>query len=97
MDKFGIFNLLNSFLKTNSDNQAQTSSLKTDKKPDFLSSLSSLLNGNALAEQPKNEQAVQTTPPKAFAPLQTKMLSTMTSHDEFVKRVNRTKRPPLNQ
>ncbi len=67
MDKFGIFNLLNSFLgfaseKKDGDN-ADSSPAPRYSTPDIP------------AEKPE------------FLPLQQGMLSTMRTHDEFVKRV----------
>ncbi len=80
MDKFGIFKLLNSFLDFYGKNSNQGSS-----------PLSSLFKGFS---SPKERENVQSAPQndlkqkKENAPLQQQMLSTMRSHDNFVKRVS---------
>ena len=85
MDKFGIFNLLGSLINQNSQN-ANISTIKNEEKKDALSTLiSSLLQTkNTTSPQPK----VQAEEKKILPPLNAKMLSTMNSHDEFIKRVN---------
>ena len=77
MDKFGIFNILNSLLSSKSDNTAQNPPTSTDAN----NLLSSLLSPKKQEEPPKKPQ------PTSFAPIQSSMLSTMNSHDEFIKRV----------
>ena len=89
MDKFGIFKLLNSFFSFYEQNKGNFSSdfsqPKTDT-PNPLSSILSTLNNkvqtNIQQEQPKQEKITRQT-----IPLQSSMLSTMNSHDEFIKRV----------
>ena len=89
MDKFGIFNLLNSFLSANSaqeKNTDQENDTKNDTLGSVLSAIKNNLNtNNSNANKPKTD----TTPsqPQPIKPLQRSMLSTMTSHDEFIKRV----------
>ena len=77
MDKFGIFNLLNSLLSKNSseisDNSQQNSGVEN-----FLSSLISP------KKQPEKSNATKISPP---SPLQSSMLGTISSHDAFIKRV----------
>lgn len=73
LDKFGIFKLLSSFLGQN----GQNSTLKTPSAPLDANNFLDLLN-NSL---PKKD--LSSPPP----PLQSKMLSTLSSHDDFVKRV----------
>ena len=84
MDKFGIFNLLGSLI--NQNNQSADKSIEqTDSKKDTLSTLiSSLLQSkNTTPPQSENKPADN----KILPPLNSKMLSTMSSHDEFIKRV----------
>ncbi len=96
MNKFGIFNLLGSLLSKNPNANQQNVDNSSSQKNDFLSSISSLFsssskNNSPIAEKKKEEKATFSAPP----PLQSKMLYTMTSHDEFIKRVkdnqNKTK------
>ncbi len=82
MDKFGIFNILNSLFSLNNQKNptenANSAPFSLDK---FLSSFN---NNNS------QTPAVNTKPlpeKKVFAPLQSSMLCTMHSHDQFVKRV----------
>lgn len=87
MDKFGIFKLLNSFFPAQ-DNNSETNS--SDKNPS-LDALSSLLSSFSGKKSEQSEQPKQSAPPATSAkptpPLQTKMISVMNSHDEFIKRV----------
>ena len=81
MDKFGIFKLLNSFLgSNNSKNDADQNQSPTTQN-DLSGFLSAFDNFNKASAPPKK---VEKTPPP---PLQASMLSTMNSHDEFIKRV----------
>ncbi len=77
MDKFGIFKLLNSFLdfyKQNSNGDKTFSFFPKSEKPTSL-------------EQASTEKPVSSFS-KNQQPLQEQMLSTIRSHDAFVKRVN---------
>ncbi len=91
MDKFGIFKLFNSLLTANGQNNTPTGEKNTPAVNDFISSLQSVLGGDSNSNNPPLEKTVAL--PKANAtrekapPLQAEMLSTMRSHDEFVKRV----------
>ena len=76
MDKFGIYNLLNSFLgafgaqkSESGDRAADSFSARTEQKPE------------------PNPSPAPATPPAVFPPLQAGMLSVMREHDEFIKRV----------
>ena len=75
MDKFGIFNVINSIsnvLLNNSDKNSPS------KKPP----VEKISGGDPAAVS------------RAFSPpLQSSMLDTMRSHDEFVKRVKNAKKP----
>ena len=77
MDKFGIFNILNSLLgsKNTSDsfNKEQSSGLNS-----LLGALTPTPN-----QTPPQEKNTSTPP----LPLQESMISTMNRHDEFIKRV----------
>ena len=90
MDKFGIFKLLSSFLTQNGQNSNSennnSSASSSEENP-----LSTLLNSltKTIASPPQNTQSQTPTPEirKTFVPLQSEMLSTMNSHDLFIKRV----------
>ena len=79
MDKFGIFNLLGSFLDAYKK-QAQNPQENLTKSPNPLSNIFSSL------PSPKPTENNPSPPP---TPLQQSMVATMRSHDEFVKRVNK--------
>lgn len=88
MDKFGIFNLLNSFFPLNgssSSNNSQSEEKNSDPNANPLSGILNALNGNiqknSTAEKKENQL------PKPAPPLQSGMLSIMNSHDAFIKRV----------
>ena len=72
MDKFGIFNLLSSLLNGNNVN--------SDNKPMGDTGGATPFSDNASEYKTAENRAT-------FPPLQNSMLSTMKSHDEFVKRV----------
>ena len=82
MDKFGIFNLFNSFFSGGGQKEGQ-SFIKSDSSADLLGNIVSALSA------PKKEPPApaQTQNVKVFAPLQSSMLKTMTMHDDIVKRV----------
>lgn len=85
MDKFGIFNLLNSFLNLNGNNQQpNTNNESTSPQPENngLNALFSAIKGDNNAKT-KPSATTQTI----SKPLQSDMLKTMTNHDEFVRRV----------
>ena len=84
MDKFGIFNLLNSFFSLNSQNAPQKSNESATSAFDKI--LSSLANSVPKKDNALNNKSAEQSK-KTFAPLQSAMLSTMQSHDEFLKRV----------
>ncbi len=81
MDKFGIFNLLNSFFSFNKTENGQNTN-STSQNSDLLSNLISSLQNNKSPEN-KGEKNLSTPP----LPLQNSMLSTINSHDQIVKRV----------
>ncbi len=78
MDKFGIFKLINSFFSFYSNVQKENSN--NDKKGN-LDPLTNILS----SLEAKNDAPKDKTPTPV--PLQAQMLSTMRSHDDFVKRV----------
>ena len=91
MDKFGIFKLLNSFFnfygQKPPENQTENSDNGTQSSSVFSELLKSFSNNSATnTSNPAPTKPEQKTPP-AFMPLQANMLKTMTSHDEFIKRV----------
>lgn len=75
MDKFGIYNLLNSFLGAFSAPKPENGAPRPDRAAEE--------NANAVTAKP----VPQSTPRADFLPLQAGMLSVMREHDEFVKRV----------
>ena len=85
MDKFGIFNLLNSFFPMTSQKSEATLN-NTTVSGDLLSNLlSSLTKG---VDDKKNLQPeIKKSTNNAPHPLQEQMLLTLSSHDAFVKRV----------
>ncbi len=90
MDKFGIFKLLNSFLNFNA--QKETSSQpdtfnKNSDTTDLFSKLLSSLNKNDGEKNAPIKEPADKSTKKSSPPLQTNMLKTMTSHEEFIKRV----------
>ena len=88
MDKFGIFNLINALLPKDGESKTENLSDKTDTENAISSLFSSIKNNfSGKTDAPlKPEKSTQRVP-KSVPPLQTKMLSTMNSHDEFIKRV----------
>ncbi len=91
MDKFGIFNLLNSFFPLGKTENGQNTS-PSSQNSDLLSNLISSLTNNKNPEN-KSENNLSAPP----LPLQNSMLSTINSHDAIVKRVkeNSAKHPVL--
>ncbi len=87
MNKFGIFNLLNSFLQPTSQKNSSPSENPLTS-PDFLNNLFSSFN-KPKEQQKESEVNIKSVP----LPLQKDMLSTISSHDQIVKRVlqNQTK------
>ena len=98
MDKFGIFKLLSSFLSQNGQNStSQTeNSIGSESKDNPLSSLLNSLTKNSQSSQNNTPTPNQNQPKekKQFVPLQSAMLSTMNSHDQFVKRVKEKNKMP---
>ena len=101
MDKFGIFNLLNSFLgfanqKNESENGASprgdSGFSGSTNFPNFSGTESSannhpFKNGEAGTARKSGQSSDSAADKPEFLPLQQGMLSVMRSHDEFVKRV----------
>ena len=90
MDKFGIFNLLNSFLNLSSPRNSDTSSLKQVENPpeqNILGNLLSTINGNSNNVERPKQNAVKPDSTTKNAPLTLGMLSTIHAHDQHVKRV----------
>jgi hypothetical protein len=89
MDKFGIFKLLNSFLNFYEQNKTssnvQPPEQKNEQNATKTNNFSDLLSG--IFKNQSTPPATPTPTKKSFAPLQSSMLYTMNSHDEFIKRV----------
>ena len=76
MEKFGIFNILSSLLGNSNALNGQKNDQNSYPSINFSRSEQSNGSENSVAEKRAT-----------FAPLQNSMLSTMRSHEEFVKRV----------
>ena len=85
MDKFGIFNLLNSLLNNFSSNSRQPN--QQENTPPFERLPNSDSSGQFSNEKGLGKKSSNTPPPAP--PLQNFMLSTITEHDKFVKRVQK--------
>ena len=90
MNKFGIFNLINSFYDLYKNVQtsptAQTTNGTPSSTPQIIPAVSSLLT--SLTNKPPTQAPEQKQPQqKPKIPLQQGMLSAMHSHDNFVKKV----------
>ena len=91
MDKFGIFKLLNSFFNFYGQKPPENQTENSDNGGQSFFAVSNLLkslNNNSGTNNfnPSPTKPEQKSPP-AFMPLQANMLKTMSSHDEFIKRV----------
>lgn len=95
MDKFGIFKLLNSFLAP-PEQQSTPNPDKKDQPNNLLNDLISSLNNSQTPNSTTPDKPLEEKKNIPLRPLQSSMLSTMSSHDEFIKRVktNAAKRPP---
>lgn len=85
MDKFGIFNLLNSFLGLY-DKSQNASQKDNDTQPTVSSAAVSAPKNEPTAPQSASQKNTHSTS-RAAPPLQAGMLTVMRSHDEFIKRV----------
>ena len=95
MDKFGIFKLLNSFFNYYEQNKGSSNDNFNSKQNSSQTLLNDLLSSFTNKSQPtinKVEQSKKVE--KVYAPLQSSMLSTMNSHDEFIKRVKEKNNAP---
>jgi|GEM_PF-1718862 len=90
MDKFGIFNLINSLLTPKPSENSSSTSTDTKENSPLSSLLSGLLNSNGdKNEQNKHLPSPEVKPtPKKIAPLQSSMLNTIKNHDQLIRRVN---------
>ena len=84
MDKFGIFNLLNSFLGLY-DKSQNAAKNENDTQPTVSSAASSPKNEPTAPQSASQKNPHSTS--RAAPPLQAGMLTVMRSHDEFIKRV----------
>ncbi len=101
MDKFGIFNLLNSFLGFANEKRESENGVSPRGDSGFSGASGSSgfsgaensvnarasKNGEANAARKNGQSADSAAEKPEFLPLQQGMLSVMRSHDEFVKRV----------
>lgn len=100
MDKFGIFNLLNSFLGLDkgADNSSPPAGEPLNNRQDL--SDTEKKNGFSPANNPSGavpsggDKTKQKNPSPAAPPLRGALLSAMRSHDEFIKRVQKNNSPP---
>ena len=93
MDKFGIFKLLNNFFTSFDGTNNQTN---FNGGADVISSLLKNITNNNSPTQEKKDGSSSSTPnaqpasknqPQTQRPLQAQMISTIHSHEQFVKRV----------
>lgn len=111
MDKFGIFNLLNSFLGFANEKKESENGVSPRGDSGFSGSSGfsgaensvnarTFKNGEVNASRKNGQSADSAAEKSEFLPLQQGMLSVMRSHDEFVKRVReknaRTERSEKN-
>ncbi len=111
MDKFGIFNLLNSFLGFANEKKESENDVSPRGDSGFSGSSGfsgaensvnarTFKNGEVNASRKNGQSADSAAEKPEFLPLQQGMLSVMRSHDEFVKRVReknaRTERSEKN-
>lgn len=111
MDKFGIFNLLNSFLGFANEKKESENGVSPRGDSGFSGSSGfsgaensvnarTFKNGEVNASRKNGQSADSAADKPEFLPLQQGMLSVMRSHDEFVKRVReknaRTERSEKN-
>ncbi len=111
MDKFGIFNLLNSFLGFANEKKESENGVSPRGDSGFSGSSGfsgaensvnarTFKNGEVNASRKNGQSADSAAEKPEFLPLQQGMLSVMRSHDEFVKRVReknaRTERSEKN-
>ena len=111
MDKFGIFNLLNSFLGFTNEKKESENDVSPRGDSGFSGSSGfsgaensvnarTFKNGEVNASRKNGQSADSAAEKPEFLPLQQGMLSVMRSHDEFVKRVReknaRTERSEKN-
>ena len=88
MDKFGIFNILNSFLGAINEKNGQVKD-NSSTTPDYLNAISSFFNkensslNNAVSPTKEEKRGEK----EKLPPLQSSMLDVMKSHDNFVNRV----------
>lgn len=98
MDKFGIFNLLNSFLGFANEKKESENGVSPRGDSGFSGSSGfsgaensvnarTFKNGEVNASRKNGQSADSAAEKPEFLPLQQGMLSVMRSHDEFVKRV----------
>jgi hypothetical protein len=98
LDKFGIFNLLNSFLQSSGNSIGQNNDQSGDALSSFLSAFSNAENEKSAvkdnaqtAEKPQNSQAsTQEKSTQSPYRLSAPLLSAMRTHDEFIKRVKKS-------
>jgi len=108
MDKFGVFSLLNSFLKYFANGKGDSNPVSDESQSNDLApsnanenspTLSSLLSSfiGKKNDEKKSAPSTPIEPTQVNTPLQSGMLATMRSHDDFVKRVklNANKKPTI--
>ena len=92
MDKFGIFKLLNSFFNFYEQNKSTSPQEKSQTQKEVSEFLNALCSKNTknlpLKDQTQTKQNNTAKSDQPFSPpLQSAMLATMYSHEQFVKRV----------
>lgn len=86
MDKFGIFNILNLLLGNKASENSNTSASSAPLQ-DLIKNLTATKNDQQKNQSQQGEQAKKPDPLAVPLPLQSSMVSTMTNHDQLIKRV----------
>ncbi|MBQ3115952.1 MAG: hypothetical protein IJC07_02880 [Clostridia bacterium] len=87
MDKFGIFNLISSLVNQNSTLKNPLEQQQKGDPTPLGDLLNSLINTNSTPTKNKTSPESPKNKPYLSPPLSSQMLSTMTSHDQFINRV----------
>ena len=90
MDKFNIFGLLNNLFSLYKESLSKKD---TESTTDYAFTENSFSQPPVLANSNKNPSPAPNPSPVYDRPLQAGMLSTLKTHDEFVKRVYQKNKP----
>lgn len=96
MDKFGIFNLLNSFFSAKTDQTEQPQD-ENSSAPNLLDAVITAVKDKAISPSNDSKTTHGAEKNTHLRPLQSSMLSTMTSHEDFIKRVKQKNEKPVKK